>query len=154
MIYNAKTNLLILGEELCIFGVPLEVAVERQRCHDGVPLPMVRFHELMCGSCHFDRESNDKFNVECLLWFFQSTWKSDLKVVQITKNDLFWVNAPLSYLEWAPNCKTLPQTLKQIFDIQHKFQHLTPSPNNMNQTQIHKKTLILFWSVFEICKGQ
>ena len=45
MIYNAKTNLLILGEELCIFGVPLEVAVERQRCHDGVPLPMVRFHE-------------------------------------------------------------------------------------------------------------
>ena len=42
---NAKTNLLILGEELCIFGVPLEVAVERQRCHDGVPLPMVRFHE-------------------------------------------------------------------------------------------------------------
>jgi hypothetical protein len=45
MIDNAKTNLLILGEELCIFGVPLEVAVERQRCHDGVPLPMVRFHE-------------------------------------------------------------------------------------------------------------
>lgn len=29
------------GEELCIFGVPLEVAVERQRCHDGIPLPMV-----------------------------------------------------------------------------------------------------------------
>ena len=29
------------GEELCIFGVPLGVAVERQRCHDGVPLPMV-----------------------------------------------------------------------------------------------------------------
>ena len=29
------------GEELCIFGVPLEVAVERQKCHDGIPLPMV-----------------------------------------------------------------------------------------------------------------
>ena len=28
-------------EELCIFGVPLEVAAERQRCHDGIPLPMV-----------------------------------------------------------------------------------------------------------------
>ena len=24
-----------------IFGVPLEVAVERNRCHDGIPLPMV-----------------------------------------------------------------------------------------------------------------
>ena len=31
----------VKGEELCIFGVPLEMAVERQRCHDGVPLPMV-----------------------------------------------------------------------------------------------------------------
>ena len=29
------------NEELCIFGVPLDVAVERQRCHDGIPLPMV-----------------------------------------------------------------------------------------------------------------
>ena len=42
-----KTNLFVLGEELCIFGVPLEVAVERQRCHDGVPLPMVRLHEFI-----------------------------------------------------------------------------------------------------------
>ena len=31
----------VSGEELCIFGVPLEVAVERQRCHDGISLPMV-----------------------------------------------------------------------------------------------------------------
>ena len=29
------------GEELCIFGVPLEVAVERQKCHDAIALPMV-----------------------------------------------------------------------------------------------------------------
>ena len=29
------------SEELCIFSVPLEMAVERQRCHDGIPLPMV-----------------------------------------------------------------------------------------------------------------
>ena len=29
------------SEELCIFGVPLEMAAERQKCHDGIPLPMV-----------------------------------------------------------------------------------------------------------------
>ena len=28
-------------EDCPIFGVPLEVAVERNRCHDGIPLPMV-----------------------------------------------------------------------------------------------------------------
>ena len=50
---------------------------------------------LMSGSCHLDRASNDKFSVECLFWLFQRTWKADLKVVQITKNYLFWVNAPL-----------------------------------------------------------
>ena len=50
---------------------------------------------LMSGSCHFNRASNDEFSVECLFCFFQPTWKSDLKVVQITKNDIFWVNAPL-----------------------------------------------------------
>ena len=49
----------------------------------------------MFGSCHLDRASNDKFSVECLSWFFQPTRKSDLKVVQITKNYLFWVNVPL-----------------------------------------------------------
>ena len=48
----------------------------------------------MSGSCHLDRALNDKFSVECLFWFFQPIWKSDLKVVQITKNDLFWVKAP------------------------------------------------------------
>ena len=41
------------------------------------------------------------------------TWKSDLKVVQNTKDYLFWVIAPLWYLECAPNCKTRPQ-LKKI----------------------------------------
>ena len=50
---------------------------------------------LMSGSFHLDRVSNYEFGVECLFWFFQPTWKADLKVVQITKNDLFWVNAPL-----------------------------------------------------------
>jgi hypothetical protein len=33
--------LLLLGEELCIFGVALGLAVERQRCHDGIALPIV-----------------------------------------------------------------------------------------------------------------
>ena len=44
--------------------------------------------------CHLDRVLNDEFNVKCLFWFLQLTPKSDLKVVQITKNDLCWVNAP------------------------------------------------------------
>ena len=49
----------------------------------------------MSGSCHLDRALNDEFSVECLFWFFQAASKSDLKVVQITKSDLFWLNAPL-----------------------------------------------------------
>ena len=49
----------------------------------------------LSGSCHLDRALNNEFSVECTLWFFQPTWKSDLKLVQITKNYLFWVNAPL-----------------------------------------------------------
>ena len=52
-------------------------------------------YQLMSSLCLLDRALNDKFSVECLFWFFQPTWKSELKVVQITKNDLFWVNAPL-----------------------------------------------------------
>ena len=63
--------------------------------------------------CHLDRVLNDEFNVKSLFWFLQLTPKSDLKVVQITKNDVFWVNAPLYYLECSPNCKTWPQ-LKKI----------------------------------------
>ena len=51
--------------------------------------------KLMSGSCHLDRVSNYEFSVKCLFWFLQQTWKSDLKVVQITKNDHFWVNALL-----------------------------------------------------------
>ena len=54
-----------------------------------------RYICFMSGSCHLDRALNDEFSVECLFWFFQAARKSDLKVVQITKNDLFWVNAPL-----------------------------------------------------------
>ena len=50
---------------------------------------------LMSGSYRLGRALNDEFSVECLFWFFQPTQKSDLKVVQITKNYLFWVNAPL-----------------------------------------------------------
>ena len=89
----------------------------------------------MCGSGHFDSSSNDEFSVECLFWFFKWTWKSDLKVIKMTKNDLFRVNAPLWYFECAPNCKTWPQLKKMtIFDIQHQFRHSTPCPNDMNQT--------------------
>ena len=44
------------------------------------------------GQC---RASNDEFSVECLFWFFQLTWKANLKVVQITKNDFVWDNSPL-----------------------------------------------------------
>ena len=51
--------------------------------------------EVMSGSRHLDRASNDKFTVQCLVWFFQLTWKLDLKVVQITKNGLFLVNVSL-----------------------------------------------------------
>ena len=58
------------------------------------------------------RASNDEFSVEYLFWFCQS-WKADLKLVHITKIDLFWVDAPLLYLECAPNCKTGLQ-LKKI----------------------------------------
>ena len=78
---------------------------------------------LMSGSCHLDRALNDKFSVECLFWFFQPTWNSNLKVVQITTKDLFWVNAPLQYLEYTPNCKTLSQ-LKKITIT--KIWHSTP----------------------------
>ena len=69
--------------------------------------------KLISGSCHLDSALNDEFSVECLFWFFQPTRKSDLKAVQITKNYIFCVNAPLSYLECAPNCKTWLQ-LKKI----------------------------------------
>ena len=63
----------------------------KKRNHDFI----LFYLYLMFGSCHFDRASIDEFSVECLFRFFQPTWKSDLKVVQITKNDLFWVDAPL-----------------------------------------------------------
>ena len=52
---------------------------------------MVRF---VSSSCHLDWAANDEFSDECLFWFFQPTWKSDLQVVQITKNDLFWFFQP------------------------------------------------------------
>ena len=42
---------------------------------------------LMCGSCHFKRVTNDKFSVEFWMYvliFFQPTSKADMKVVQIT----------------------------------------------------------------------
>ena len=85
----------------------------------------IKNHEILvcfvCRSCHFDRVSNDEFSVECLFWFFQLTRKYDLKIVQITRNDLFWVNAPL-YLECAPNCKTRPQFKKvTITNIWHSI---------------------------------
>ena len=57
-----------------------------------------KFPRLMCGSCHFDRASNDEFSVKFwmfVLIFFQPTFKSDLKEVYFTQNDLFWVKAPL-----------------------------------------------------------
>ena len=90
--------------------------------------------KLISGSCHFERVSIDEFSVECLFWFFQPTRKTDLKVVQITKNDLFWVNAALSCLECAPNCKTWLQLKNiKITNIWHQFQHSTLCPNDMNQ---------------------
>ena len=61
-------------------------------------------HSFTSASCHLDKASNDEFSVEYLFWFFQLKWKADLKVVQ---NDLFWVNAPLWYLEWAQIVKHL-----------------------------------------------
>ena len=79
--------------------------------------------DLMCESCHFDRASNDEFSVECLFWFFQPIWKADVKVVQIIKNDLFWVSAPLKYLECVPNCKTWPLLKKMIIT---NIWHSTP----------------------------
>ena len=91
---------------------------------------LLRFHEkyslilcwcryaklkFMSGSFHLDRASNDECSVECLFWFFQPTRKSDLKVVQITKNDIFWVDAPWPWIiECAPNCKTWPKLEKII----------------------------------------
>ena len=48
-------------------------------------------------------------NFECLFsFFFQPTLKSDLKEAQFTQNYLFWVKAPLWYLEGAPSFKTRP----------------------------------------------
>ena len=82
----------------------------------------------MSGSCHLDRASNDKFSVECLFQFFQPTWESDLKVVQITKNYFFWVDSPL-YLECAPNCKSWPQLKKvTITNIWRQTPTLTFNP--------------------------
>ena len=52
----------------------------------------------MSGSCHMDRASNDKFFLECLFWFFQPTWKADLKVVQITKMISFELMHPYNTL--------------------------------------------------------
>ena len=46
-----------------------------------------------------DRASNVKFSVECLFWFLQPTWKSDVKGVQITKNDLFRVKGGFQLLD-------------------------------------------------------
>ena len=43
----------------------------------------------MSGSCHLDRVLNDEFSVEYLFLFFQPTWKSDLKVLQTPKTDIF-----------------------------------------------------------------
>ena len=40
--------------------------------------------------------------------FFQRTLKSDLKEAQFTQDHLFWVKAPLWYLEGAPSFKTRP----------------------------------------------
>ena len=48
--------------------------------------------KLRCGSCHFDRASNNKFNVEFwmfVLIFCHRTLRSDLKEVQFTRNDFF-----------------------------------------------------------------
>ncbi len=38
---EAEAEAKIKSEEIAIFGVPLELAAERQKCHDGIPLPLV-----------------------------------------------------------------------------------------------------------------
>ena len=53
------------------------------------------------------RMTNLVLNFECLFsFFFQPTLKSDLKEAQFNQNYLFWVKAPLWYLEVAPSLKT------------------------------------------------
>ena len=62
--------------------------------------------------------------------FFQPTWKSDLKVVQSTKNDLFWVRHPYNTLN-VPQIVKLGRSKKDNnkyltfntnFNIQHSVQ--------------------------------
>ena len=63
----------------------------------------------MSGSCHFKRVWNDEFSVECLFWFFQRTWKSNLKVFQITKMISFELIHPYNTLN-APQIVKLDRS--------------------------------------------
>ena len=100
----------------------------------------------MWGSCHFDRALNDEISVKFWMFafiFFQLTLQSDLKEVQLTQNYLFWVKAPLQYLEGALNFKTRPwlknititniqnSTLNSPFDALSKWHD--PDINKTNQ---------------------
>ena len=89
-------------------------------------------------------------NFECLFWFCQPTLKSDLTEVLFTWHYLFWVKAPLCYLEGAPNFKTRPQ-LKKITmpNIQNSTLNLSidtllkwHDPNISEETDKH---FHIFW---------
>ena len=71
------------------------IFVQNKVIYYGVLSTQLLSLSVICGSCHFDWASNDKVSVECLFWFFQSTWRWDLKVVQSSKDGLFWVKTPL-----------------------------------------------------------
>ena len=72
----------------------------------------------MSGSCHFNRASNDKFSVEYLFKFFQSTKKSNLKVVQITKMISFELMHPYNL--------NVPQIVKLDLITITNIWHSTP----------------------------
>jgi hypothetical protein len=71
----------------------------------------------------------------------------DLKLVQITKNDLFWVNAPLWYLECDPNCKTWPQ-LKKI-TITHIW-YSTPISTFNDLSKWHEPDISMYIKIISI----
>jgi hypothetical protein len=70
-----------------------------------------------------------------------------------TKNYLFWVNGPLSYLECAPNCKTRPQ-LKKITIT--NIWHSTPISTFDSLSKWHEPDICLItlnWKSFLLIAG-
>ena len=75
-------------------------------------------YRLVCESCHFERSSNDEFSVE--FWMFV------LIFFQLRKKNQIWK--------------------KQVFNIQHQFQHSMPCPNDMIDTLVYmmKVNVLIF----------